>query len=132
MIRIKVEFLPGDNEDKARTIAMMNIKNIKDNLDGTYDYIYTYDEPSPLSGPPFKTYGKLQSIRRPRPLLAIIHQCIEYVLFKGTMVYHLSKQEKAECEYMRTRNDKFFVQQEEDKFNWEMEKLNTLRNNGGL
>lgn len=50
MIRIRFEMLPGGNEEKARTIGLMEICNIGCKPDGTADYAVVLTKTPPFRG----------------------------------------------------------------------------------
>lgn len=50
MIRITFDLLPLGNQDRARTIGVMEIANIKTYLDGTADYAVVLKKTPPFSG----------------------------------------------------------------------------------
>lgn len=50
MIRVTFDLLPGGNPDRARTIGIMEIANIKTRPDGTADYAVALKKTPPFSG----------------------------------------------------------------------------------
>lgn len=50
MIRVTFELLPGGNEDRARTIGIMEIANIRTHEDGTADYAVAMLKTPPFAG----------------------------------------------------------------------------------
>lgn len=50
MIRVRFELLPGGNEEKARTIGLMEICNVGCKLDGTADYAVVLTKTPPFRG----------------------------------------------------------------------------------
>ena len=50
MVRITFELLPGGDEQRARTIGIMEVANIATRLDGTADYAVAMLKTPPFSG----------------------------------------------------------------------------------
>lgn len=50
MIRVTFDLLPGGREDRARTIGVMEIANIRTHTDNTADYAVTMKKTPPFAG----------------------------------------------------------------------------------
>ena len=50
MIRVTFELMPGGDESRARTIGIMELANLRTNLDGTADYAVALRKTPPFAG----------------------------------------------------------------------------------